>query len=275
MYMKTKGAIDRSRPGVDYETPWPGLSDEQRCEMDQAVAMLREAANQGHMEAQAYCGDLYDFGMGVAQDDRSALVYYVKAAQQGDAGCQHSAGVFYRDGRGCEQSYERAAQWFENGALREDADAMYELARLYFQGKGVPQNCERAVELFKGAALQGLMQAQCMLALCYEHGLGVAKDYLEARRHFTLSSAQGHAPSTAFLTRLGEKIRAECPLLGKRVMIAGTSREDLNGRVGVARSFDEAAGRYVVRLRGAGVGKSATQEMKVKPVNLKPAAKYR
>ena len=72
--------------------------------------------------------------------------------------------------------------------------------------------------------------------------------------------------------RCEEKIRIECPLLGKRVMITGTSREDLNGRVGVARSFDEAAGRYVVRLRGAGVGKSATQEMKVKPANLKSAA---
>ena len=55
-------------------------------------------------------------------------------------------------------------------------------------------------------------------------------------------------------------------------MITGTSREDLNGRVGVARSFDEAAGRYVVRLRGAGVGKTAIREMKVKPANLKSAA---
>ena len=74
MYMKIKGAIDRSRPRVDVTTPWPALSDEQRCEMDQAVAMLREAANQGHMEAQAHCGDLYKFGRGVAQDDRLALL---------------------------------------------------------------------------------------------------------------------------------------------------------------------------------------------------------
>ena len=55
-------------------------------------------------------------------------------------------------------------------------------------------------------------------------------------------------------------------------MFTGTSREDLNGRVGMAWSFDEAKGRYVVRLQeAAGVGESATREMKVKPVNLKPA----
>ena len=38
--MKIKGAIDRSRPGVDDRTPWPALSTEQQGEMDQAVAML-------------------------------------------------------------------------------------------------------------------------------------------------------------------------------------------------------------------------------------------
>ena len=128
--------------------------------------------------------------------------------------------------------------------------------------------------MFKRAALQGHMYAQSNLALCHEHGDGVAKDYLEARRLLTLASAQGHAHATKYLALLNEKIRSECPLLGKRVMITGTSREDLNGRFGVARSFDEAAGRYVVRLRGAGagVGKAAIREMKVKPANLKSAA---
>ena len=75
MIMKIKGAIDRSRPGVDDMNPWHLLSDKQQCEMDQAVAMLREAADQGHVEAQARCGDLYCFGWGVAQDDRLAFLY--------------------------------------------------------------------------------------------------------------------------------------------------------------------------------------------------------
>ena len=76
MYMKIKAAIDRSRPGVDQTTPWPALSDEQQCEMDQAVAMLREAADQGHVGAQRSCGNLYGCGWGVAQDDRLAFLYY-------------------------------------------------------------------------------------------------------------------------------------------------------------------------------------------------------
>ena len=43
-----------------------------------------------------------------------------------------------------------------------------------------------------------------------------------------------------------EVIRTECPLLGKRVVIAGTSRENRNGMTGAATSFDHDRGRYVV-----------------------------
>ena len=98
MFMKIKGAIDRSRPGVDDTTPGPALSGEQQCEMDQAVAMLREAADQGHVWAQAHCRSLYEFGTGVAQDDRLAFTYYEKGARQGHATCQSCLGGFYGQG---------------------------------------------------------------------------------------------------------------------------------------------------------------------------------
>ena len=103
-YAKIKGAIDRSRPGVDERTPWSALSD-------QAVAMLREAADQGHLGAQMECGDIYKFGRGVAKDDRLAFMYHEKAAQQGRLVTQHNTGTNYRDGLGCDQSYERAAEF--------------------------------------------------------------------------------------------------------------------------------------------------------------------
>ena len=112
-YEKIEGAIDRSRPGVDSRTPWPALSDEQQHEMDQAVAMLREAADQGHMEAQGCCGDIYGHGWGVAKDDHLCFVYTERAAQQGHPASEFNTGVYYRDGLGCEQSFVRAAEWFE------------------------------------------------------------------------------------------------------------------------------------------------------------------
>ena len=40
----------------------------------------------------------------------------------------------------------------------------------------------------------------------------------------------------------------ECPLLEEHVEITGTSRDDLNGKAGIATSFDHAQGRYAVHL---------------------------
>ena len=103
--------------------------------------------------------------------------------------------------------------------------------------------------------------------MCYEGGLGVTRDYQEARRFYALASAQGVAEATEHVKQMDQKIRTECPLLGKRVVITGTSREDLNGRAGVATSFDHARGRYVVEL-DIREGENEKQQLKVKPENL-------
>ena len=81
-----------------------------------------------------------------------------------------------------------------------------------------------------------------------------------------MASAQGSAAATQFLKQVDQKIRSECPLLGQRVVITGTSREDLNGRAGVATSFDHARGRYVVELDSR-EGEKEKERLKVKAQN--------
>ena len=116
MYSKIRGEIDRGRPQSEVRDPWPALSTKQQREMDEAVAMMREAADQGHMRAQLHCGNVYGLGWGVVKDDRLALVYYEKAAKQGDVVSQYNTGISYAEGRGCDQNYERAAEWYEKAA---------------------------------------------------------------------------------------------------------------------------------------------------------------
>ena len=106
------------------------------------------------------------------------------------------------------------------------------------------------------------MKALRNVGAYHEHGVGVTQSYQEARRFYALASAEG----VDKLKRLEEKIRAECPFLGKQVVITGTSREDLNGRTGTATSFDHARGRYVVELDGE------IEKLKLKPENLAPHA---
>ena len=83
----------------------------------------------------------------------------------------------------------------------------------------------------------------------YEYGMGVTRNYQEARRLFALASAQGHTNATKYLKQLEEKIQFECPLLGSQVVVTRTSRRGMNGKEGVAASFDHERGRYVVVLK--------------------------
>ena len=104
--------------------------------------------------------------------------------------------------------------------------------------------------------------AQHGLGYCYEQGRGATQNYQEARRLYALASLQGFANATVHLNLLDQKIRTECSLL-----ITGTSREDLNGRAGVATSSDHARGRYVVELDSK-EGEKEKERLKVKPQNL-------
>ena len=51
------------------------------------------------------------------------------------------------------------------------------------------------------------------------------------------------------------------------MVITGTSREDLNGRTGVATSFDHSGDRYEVEL-DENAGKKGKGNLKLKPLNL-------
>ena len=153
---------------------------------------------------------------------------------------------------------------------------MSNLGHLYRNGLGVPRSHERAVELFKQSAAQGNPQAECNLANCFEFGNGIAQNYKEARRLYAKSAKHGVPEAIERLKRVDEKIRADIirkmsPLVGKRVVVTGTSREDLNGRAGLALAFDGSKGRYVVKLDEEGEDE-AGPAIKVKPGNLKAAA---
>ena len=158
--------------------------------MDQVRELLLEAAAQGHLDAQAVCGNMYEFARGAG------------------------------------------------------------LGTLYLNGDGVPQSYKRGFELYQQSRTMGNTDPplQLNLGVCYVLGYGVTKDYLEARRLYAMASVQGLARATYNLKLLDKQPITECPLLGKRVVITGTSRGDPNSRAGTATSFDLAQVRYVVEL---------------------------
>ena len=81
------------------------------------------AANQGKTEAQNNLGMMYHKGSGVTQDNRGAMLWYLKAAEQGNAEAQYNLGMMYNQGAGVPTDLVQACKWFNLAVLAGNEDA--------------------------------------------------------------------------------------------------------------------------------------------------------
>ena len=155
----------------------------------EAARWYRQAAEQGHADAQLNLGIMYDNGQGVPQDDVEAVRWYRQAAEQGHAGAQFNLGTMYDYGEGVPQDYAEAARWYRQAAEQGDADAQLNLGIMYDNGQGVPQDDVEAVRWYRQAAEQGDAKAQFNLGLMYEYGEGVLQNFGYAHKWFNLAAS--------------------------------------------------------------------------------------
>ena len=118
---------------------------------DQAVPLLRKAAEKGHKKAQYRLGRCYEKGHGVAVNETTAVQWYQKSAKQGYDKAQYRLGMCYKEGKGVTKNRQKANEYFAKAAQQENADAQYQLAKAYLKGKGVPPNEKKARTLLKKA----------------------------------------------------------------------------------------------------------------------------
>jgi len=151
----------------------------------EAVKWFRQAAEQGHADAQCRLGVVYGSGIGgVKQDKKEATKWLRKAADQGVADAQHRLGVHYLRGIGGVARYPtEAVKWFRKAAEQGHANAQCVLGEMYEQGISVDFDSEEAVKWYTKAAAQGHSRAQLKLGSCYYSGSGIGMD-LEAAKYW-------------------------------------------------------------------------------------------
>ena len=81
-----------------------------------AARFMEKAAHAGHSGAQAHMGALYYNGLGVLQDDRTALCWYARSAVQGNLMGALGLATIYLRGRGAEKSLTKAYAWMNLGS---------------------------------------------------------------------------------------------------------------------------------------------------------------
>jgi TPR repeat protein len=122
----------------------------------EAAKLMRQAADQGHAEAQATLGALYQSGRGVLQDYGQAAAWFRKSAEQGFPFGQLFLGVLLSEGhQGVPKDDIEAAMWFRRAAEQGNALAQVWLADAYHAGRGVPQDWSEAYFWYKVASSVG------------------------------------------------------------------------------------------------------------------------
>lgn len=114
-----------------------GLAAYQAGDLPLAFKEFRAAAETGNTDSQYNVALMYEQGIGVAKDEKQALVWYEKSAKQGNSNAQFNLGVLYENGRGSAVDFAQANQWYRKAAAQGDALAIGNLGMLYVRGDGV------------------------------------------------------------------------------------------------------------------------------------------
>jgi ATP-dependent protease ClpP protease subunit len=88
------------------------LAANQRGDYEAAYRLFSPLAVQGNATAQLNLGDLFEKGLGVAQDYVQAARWYLKAAEQDDMQAQYNVAVLYEKGTGLALDLEMARYWY-------------------------------------------------------------------------------------------------------------------------------------------------------------------
>ena len=169
-----------------------------------AIRWFREAALQGHVEAQYQLAEMYFEGQGVNKDLNTAAHWYNKAAEQGHMEAQYQLAEMYFEGQGVNKDLKEAAHWYSKAAEQGHMEAQYQLAEMYFEGQGVNKDLKEAAHWYSKAAEQGHMEAQYQLAEMYFEGYGVKKDLTKAIRLYRKAAELGHTEARSYVEKLNK-----------------------------------------------------------------------
>lgn len=173
---------------------------ERQHEEEDIVQYYQYSADTGDFAAQVTMGTLYLQGAyGVPRDYNRAFQYFQQAATIArDPAALSNLGFMYANGLGVLQDNETAVKYYKEAAEKGNPHAQTNLGYMFMHGYGVPKNPTEAVRYFKLAADQGHAEGQLNLGNIYYSGYSsdghivLKQDYGRALNYFSLAAQQGH-----------------------------------------------------------------------------------
>lgn len=138
----------------------------------------------GDAQSQFEIGQMFQYGLGVDQNNDSAIIFYQNAAQQQHLGAEYNLGLLYLQNPKTAADYQVALNWLTDSAFKGNRKAQYVLSAVLGQGRTdqdgkvlIKPNPEQSRSLLYLAAANDYAPAQYELAEYlareYDKGLNV------------------------------------------------------------------------------------------------------
>ncbi len=89
----------------------------------EAIRMLTDCAEYGHIQAQVQLGYMYSVGLGTNIEGRKAIDWFLRAAAQNDNTAQYNLAVIYAQGKLTLKDYTKAMDWCVKAKANGNTDA--------------------------------------------------------------------------------------------------------------------------------------------------------
>lgn len=99
----------------------------------QYINSLLMLAKRNDTSAVFRLGLLYQEGIGLPRNFKTAASYFETAAENGLPEAMNSLGLYYRFGIGVKEDAKKAEEWWRKALLKKNAYALYNLGRMYFE----------------------------------------------------------------------------------------------------------------------------------------------
>jgi TPR repeat protein len=167
----------------------------------EAAELFRDAlaVDPEYVEAYYYMGFLFENGLGVDRDMKTAFRYYRKAADLDHGKSWTKIGTFYAKGFGVNRDPKAAIMAYEKAVKLVDDEAMNILGIIYEEGIDVPMNFEKAFQYYLTAAELGNAKAKLNLGLMFERGR-IEKNIEEAVTCYVEAADMGNVTAQMMLS---------------------------------------------------------------------------
>ena len=143
---------------------------------------------------------LYRDGEGVTRSDEAAAKWVRQAAEQGVLEAQLEAARICQEGRGVPTNLAEAIRWYRAASEQGDVESLLQMANLFKEGPTADPT--EAAECLRLAVEHGHAGAKLALARMLIKGDGVKKDVREALRLYRQAGDAGQADGYVEIAKL-------------------------------------------------------------------------